>query len=697
MYRARIVILFLLPAFLPVSLYSQKLVKVPKHEFKIAEDGFKTAWKHLKEGDDLYKKGVGSYGQALEQYLMAYRYNPSDPGLNYRIGVCYLHTDHKDKALSYLEAAYAKDSVLSQDLLYLLGRAHQYRYEFDKALRYYRAFIQGPGYVPTVPLAAEARKHIRECEDAGMIMRDTIPAKIVDMGPAINSPWDDYKAIPSPAGDKLYFTSRRKYSPKQLPNRYDGKYEEDIYVSLAEGNGWAAALRPGKPLNTRYNDAVLALSPDGNEIYVYNGKKGNGDIMSFIQKRGKWTKAVRVTGHINTKWQETSLCISADSNTVYFVSDNKKRSHGGKDIFVVHRDARGKWGDAQPLDTMVNTVYDEESPWISADGKTLFFSSQGHHSMGGFDVFRTTLGDDGRWSPPVNMGVPLNTPDDDLFYYPSPQDSLTAWISGIREETHGLKDIYQVTWQPPRPKEEIASRSLKVRDDVPVVPEGGGVNTLALAVPVALPVPERNLVITGTITDKESGAPLIASIDIIDLEQNQITGKAISRKSDGVYTLRLKNRKDFGVEINSPGYMFMLDVVNVPRSDTVTTLVKNFRLNKIKVGEKVVLQNIFFETNKAVITTVSYPALDRVINFMSKNPGIKVEIDGHTDSVGSDTYNQRLSQARAKAVVDYLVKHGISRDRLVAKGFGESQPVAPNTTPEGRAKNRRVEFKILEM
>ena len=697
MYRVRIVLLLCSLAFLSPSLYSQKPVKISKREFRVAEDGFKSAWRHLKEGDDLFKQGEGSYPRALEQYLQAYHYNPSSPALNYRIGYCYLHTDHKGDALLYLEAAYAGDSVLTQDILYLLGRAHQYRYEFDKALKYYRAFIQGPGYVPTVPLGAEARKHIRECEAGAKILRDTIPAEIVDMGPAINSPWDDYKAILSPDGDQFYFTSRRRYSPKQLPNRYDGKYEEDVYVSVGEGNGWSPAVRLDKPVNTRYNDAALAISPDGKELYVYNGKKGNGDILSYKKKNGLWAKPVKVTAKINSRWQESSLCISADSNTVYFVSQHKKLTHGGKDIFVVHRGPDGIWSDPEPLDTTVNTVWDEESPWISADGRTLYFSSQGHNSMGGFDVFRTTMGEDGRWSPPVNMGVPLNTPDDDLFYCPSPTDSMTAWISGIREETHGLKDIYQVTWLPPREKEEIASRSLKARDTVSVMQENGGVNTLALAVPVAVPKPKRELVVTGTITDKASGAPLMASIDVIDMDKNQITGKTISRKSDGVYTLRLKERKNFGVEINAPGYMFLLDVVKVPFSDTVTRLVRNFTMNKIKVGESVVLQNIFFETNRSVITPLSYPALDRVINFMKKNPGIKVEIDGHTDSVGSEAYNQRLSQARAQAVVEYLVKHGISIDRLVAKGFGESKPVAPNTTPEGRAKNRRVEFRILEM
>jgi len=696
MKQASIVLLlfsFFLNSF---QIYSRKPVKIRSRDFKVKEAGYKTAWKHVREGDALFRKGEGSYPQALEQYLMAYQYNPAIPALNYMIGVCYLHTDHKGEALKYLEKAYAGDSLLAQDLLYLLGRAHQYRYEFEEALKYYRSFIQGPGYVPTVPLAAEARRHIEECLHAATVVKDTVPATIVDMGSAVNSPWDDYKAVLTPAGDKLYFTSRRKFSSRQLPNRYDGKYEEDIYLSLGEGNGWSEAVRLDEPPNSRYNDALLALSPDGRELYVYNGKKGNGDIFSVRRKGDKWKKPVKITGRINSKGQESALWISPDSTTAYFVSDLKKLTRGGKDIFVIRRDAAGKWGDPEPLDTTVNTPWDEESPWLTPDGKTLYFSSQGHNSIGGFDVFRSHLGPDGRWSQAENMGVPLNTPDDDLFYVPSPVDSMVAYISGIRGETQGLKDLYQVTWIPQRVPDSIVPEIMEVYDDVPIVPEGGGVDTRSLVIPVFVP-PPRQLVITGRVTDKVTGSPLMASIDIIDIDKNQVIGKALSRKSDGVYTIKRKNRKSFGVEVNAPGYMFLLDVVDIPRPDTVTLVRKDFRMSKMKVGETVVLQNIFFETNLAVITPVSFPALDRVINFMKKNPDIKVEIDGHTDSVGSDAYNQRLSQARAQAVVEYLVKHGISRDRLVAKGFGEAKPVAPNTTPEGRAKNRRVEFRILEM
>jgi len=239
MERVKVVFLIIALIMLPHVVRSQHLVRVTKRDFRVKEEGFRVAWQHLKMGDVLFRKGTGSYPAALKHYRMAYHYNAEDPGLNYRIGLCYLYTDHKEKALSSLQAAYAGDTALAPDIHYYLGRAFQYRYEFDKALQSYRAFLQAAEVDPKDPLVRRARKHLAECEAGRELVKDTVPATIVDMGSAINSPWDDYKPVLTAEGDKLYFTSRRQYSPKQLPNRYDGKYEEDIYLSTGGGNGEA--------------------------------------------------------------------------------------------------------------------------------------------------------------------------------------------------------------------------------------------------------------------------------------------------------------------------------------------------------------------------------------------------------------------------------------------------------------------------
>jgi len=189
----------------------------------------------------------------------------------------------------------------------------------------------------------------------------------------------------------------------------------------------------------------------------------------------------------------------------------------------------------------------------------------------------------------------------------------------------------------------------------------------------------------------------MARIEIIDLDENNIVQTTISQRGSGKYNVLLKERKGYGVEINAPGYMFLLDMIPGPESEEDTLILKNFSMKKMKVGASVVLHNIFFEFNSSTLTPESYPELARVIKFMDSNPTIRVEIDGHTDNVGSAEYNLKLSEERAKSVARYLIKQGVDPSRIMYKGFGFSQPVATNETEEGRAQNRRVEFKIIGM
>lgn len=690
---AVIVLLFL--AFSPSSLYSQTMLHIKKGEFKIGKEGFDKAWQHLQQGDIWFRKGIGSYPLALREYLEANNYNPGQPELNYKIGICYLFTDHKDKALEYLTKAYKLGKELTPDIYYFLGLASQYNYKFDDALQNYRYFMNHGEKKVLKILGEQVRKHIEECEYAKEIMKDTVRVRIEDLGNELNSEYDDYKTVLNPAGDHLYFTSRRPESDKQLPNRYDNKFEEDIYQSVQENGVWSEAYRMKKPVNSKYNDAAVAVSPDDRKLFIYRGNKRNGSILVSKNKKGKWKKPCSALPHINTKGQETSLFFLPDSNTVYFVSDNKKMNHGGKDIFKIQRLENGKWGKPEPLDTTINTPYDEESPYVTPDGKTLYFSSQGHNSIGGFDVFRSVKDSAGHWSAPENLGYPVNTPDDDLFYTPSPVDSSVAYISGVREETVGLKDMYRITWLPPLPVDTVKVDTVP-KDTVPEVKPRPVTPPAPVIVPV--PVPEvKPWIIEGKVLDSRDSLPVMASIDIIDLGKNEIIGKTISGKEDGAFRITAKNRKSIGVELNAPGYMFFLDVIPAPENDTVTRTTYDFYLKKIEAGAKVVLQNIFFDFAKATLKPESFPSLDRVVKFMQDNPDIKVEIAGHTDNIGSDAVNLKLSRARAAAVVDYLVSKEINPSRLVAKGYGESQPVAPNDTDEGRAQNRRVEFKILKL
>ena len=691
MKSIRVFILLIVGLGISFPSYSQTFIHIRKHDFKAGDTGFDAAWAYLQQGDEWYRKGVGSYPQALAEYLKAYDYCPDQPELNYKIGICFLFTDHKDKAIDHLKTAYTLGKELTPDIYYFLGRAYQYNYQFDKAIKNYSYFLAHGERKMLKRYGARAVRHVEECRNAKKIVHDTLRVKIVDMGSTLNSVYDDYNMVPSFSGEHLYFTSRRPLSKKQLPNSFDNKFEEDIYQSVVRDSIWQQASVMGKPLNTKYNDAVVAVSPDDMDLYIYRGKKKNGSILISHLKKGKWRKPSSALPHINTKGQETSVTFTFEGDTVYFVSNNKKMTHGGKDIFMIRKEANGKWSKPVPLDTLINTPFDEESPFITPDGKTLYFSSKGHNSMGGYDVFRSVRGPDGHWLAPENLGFPVNTPDDDLFYRLSFHDTAIAWISGIRQKTIGLKDLYKVTWLPPPPVDTLTVDILPDYNIPEVIPKSE-------KTPLPIIVPDvKPWIVTGKVLDGQDSLPVMAAIDVIDMEQNKVVGKTISDKGDGSFRVERKEMKPFGVEINAPGYMFHLDMITAPANDSIRQSSRIFYLKKIQAGERVVLQNIFFEFAKATLKPASYPSLDRVVKFMQDNPDIKVEIDGHTDNIGSDAVNLKLSRARAQAVVNYITSKGIYPKRLVAKGFGESQPVATNNTAEGRAQNRRVEFKILKI
>ena len=358
---------------------------------------------------------------------------------------------------------------------------------------------------------------------------------------------------------------------------------------------------------------------------------------------------------------------------------------GGTDIFVSRKNEKAKWGKPENAGPVINTPYDEEAVFLHPNGKTLFFSSKGHNSIGGFDIFMTTMMDDGGWSIPQNIGFPINSAGDDLFYS-TYNDSTSAFFSSMREDSYGFMDIYEITYIP----------ELVYVDTIPEAEEILDVELEVLAFEGEVPDEiDHSIVLKGIVSDREDSIPLMARLEIIDLDINDIIATSISDKESGNYSIRLEEKKNYGVEITSQGYMLFLDIVSIPSDYEESELNRNFSLQKVKVGEKVILKNIFFELNKAMLTSASYEELGRVLKLLESNPTVRIEVSGHTDNVGSYEVNQRLSEARAKAVVDYLIGNGIDSARLEYAGYAFSQPVATNDTDDGRAQNRRVEFEIL--
>jgi tetratricopeptide (TPR) repeat protein len=669
-------------------LWSQEDVKIVKKEFRTdSEVGFKEAWKSIREGDKFFREGPGTYDLARDHYLFAHQYNPGNAELNYKLGVCYLYTDDKREAINYLHRAYEMDPEVSSDIHLLLGEAFQLVLEFDNAIEHYNAHKEQLDEEEMVAYADVLTKRLTECQHGRTLSQNPVRVIIQNLGEGVNSRYDDYNPVFAYDDTALFFTSRRPVE-KSKRNPIDNKYNEDIYRAPVSGSEFEEAVRLEKPFNTSHNDALVGISPGGDQLYIYRGHIDGGDIRvsSLKPEKMKWTSPRKLPRKLRSKDRETTVSLSPDKKELYFVSSNRDLTRGGKDIMVSRLDEKGKWSEPRNLGTLINTRYDEEGVFISPDGKYLYFASQGHNSMGGFDVFRSLRQENGAWSTPENLGYPINTPDDEMFFITG-QSGIYGYYSAIRDGGLGARDIYKVIFLGAE-KELITSTVERLVAGPPERKTG------FLTRPRLIEL-DTTLVVTGRVLDTIGGvAPVLARLTFIDPDDGSRSISAITN-DQGIYTARLPEPKVYGVEINATGYLYFLDIIDLLGVSGDEKISQDFYLKKLEVGTKVVLDNIYFETGKAVLRPESFDALDQVYRFLENNPSVKLEISGHTDNTGSLRINQRLSRERARAVVDYLTGRGISPDMLVYEGYADTQPIAPNDTPAGREKNRRVEFKVI--
>lgn len=667
--------------------YGQDEIKIRRSTLRAEKVGFLEAYENVLEGDRWAKKGIGSIPKALKYYLLAAEYNMDCPELNYKIALCYLRTDHKAKAIEYFKAAYDKYPEVAADILYIIGEAYQFNMEFKKAQTQYNAFYKSLRPRDQERYADRVYKRMEECKAGIELAAKPQRVVIKNLGDSVNSIYDDYNAVLFHGDSAMYFTSRRPSSKKERPDKINSMFDEDIYASRFINGSWAnPTYINDKKLNTKHNEAVVWVSEDGNTRYLYNGYSNNGDIFESHFKNNKWSRPKKIRKGLNTDDSETSMSITADGNTFYFVSNEPDNNIGGKDIFYCVKNKKGKWQRPKNIGSVINTKYDEEGVYVKPDGKVLFFSSKGHNSIGGYDIFRSEKDSMGSWSAPVNIGFPINTPDNELFYRPS-QNEKTAYYSANRMDTKGGYDIYKVIHLGEE-KEMI----LKTDHQLISYLDDPSIEIFA-HMPSEVKI-DTSVFMVGYITDTKSKAPVMAKLDLIDVDRSQVVATILT-DSTGKYKVKLPEIKNYGVEIHAKDYMFYLDIIKISRPVVTREITNNFSLTKLEVGTKIVLKNIYFDLGKATLKPESNTELDKVVKFMQENADLKIEISGHTDNVGSEKSNTKLSEARAKSVVDYLILHNIPQERLVYKGYGFSQPIAPNTTADGRQMNRRVEFKIL--
>lgn len=667
---------------------AQERIYINKEEFKQTEDGFTEAWKNVKKANYLfYQHRDGSYFKAIPFYLEANKYNSENAELNLLIGISYLRSWPKEKALVYLQKAYDLKNEIHPKINFLLGKAYQYNAEYNKAILAYNDYKDGLSKGNSFEIIKIVDKYIEECENALLLVKKPIRALVDNMGPKINSVFDDYNPGISADGEFMAFTSRREGISK-LKSQLDHKYFEDIFTSKKVGNEWEAAQNIDRPVNSQWNDALVKLSDDGLKMIIYKGRTEKGDLFSASKKADGWGSIQRLSGKINkNKSQESSLCFNENGNKVYFVSDKATDSQGGKDIYYSVLDEKGrKWSKPVNLGPTINTAYDEVSVFISPDESTLYFSSYGHNTIGGFDIFKSEFKNE-EWTEPENLGVPINTNTDDIFFSIMP-NKRDAFYSSDNQLSNGGFDIFSVTLLgPEKPyslanKDELIAGLVNPEFDFPVEDEVEILYT-------------KMTVVKGLITDFNTGLPLEAVIELIDNANGNKVKETLSNKNTGSYMIALPSGKNYGFSVNAEGYMFHSENYNVPEASGFKEIFKDVQLQPMTAGSKIILYNTFFKSGKSDLSPESFSELNRVARMFEKYPNLVIEISGHTDNRGSVTVNKRISLARAKAVVDYLIGQGVKPSNLKAVGYYFLQPVANNKTADGRQQNRRVEAKII--
>jgi len=666
--------------------YGQQNVTFEKKNFKDNVPAFKLAEDSIEAGQKFQKKGESFYYMAISPYLYAEKFNPDNDQLNYWIGQCMLSHGSalKIQALPYLQKAFNLNPAIAPDIHYLLARAYHLDMQWEKAKQEYNAYLQTANPGKDADRMADSKKKIEECNNGEVLVQNPVRVFIDNLGPNINTQYPEYSPIISADESEIIFTSKRPNTTGGKIDPDGGQYMEDLYISYFKNGAWTPAENMGKPINTDENDATAGISNDGQTLYVYRGNDG-GDLYESHLKGALWTKPEAMNDNINEKTsQETSVTLSPDQKTLYFVSD-REGGFGDKDIYKCMLDAKGKWGVAVNLGPVINTQYAEEGVDMQADGKTLYFSSKGHNTIGGYDIFRSVY-DSGRWSNPVNIGYPVNTPDEDVFFVIS-ASGKHGYYSSVRKEGYGQNDLYMITFLGPE-KPVVESNE----DDL-LAGAKSEVADVMMTAAVAVNTPKITL-LKGVITDSITHKPIEASIELVDNKKNAVIASFLSNSTTGKYLVSLPAGINYGIAVKAEGYLFYSANFDVPDTALYTVVEKNVALQPLDIGSRIVLRNIFFDYDKATLRDESVAELTRLNSLLTSNPTLKIEIAGYTDNKGSAQYNQRLSESRAKSVVDYLVAHGIAAGRLTFKGYGMDSPIATNETDAGRQLNRRTEFKI---
>jgi outer membrane protein OmpA-like peptidoglycan-associated protein len=559
------------------------------------------------------------------------------------------------EAVQNFRSAIRLDSLYYKPVFFSLGMSELKSGEYASALVHLNVYLAQTGMQEKNRIIAQ--KNVKNCEFALKAIRNPVPFNPINIGSAINTTDDEYWPSLTADGQTLMFTrqpvNRAVSSAKEIP-------QEDFYISFLVDDVWQKAVNAGTPLNTRQNEGAQTLSSNGRYMYFTAcdrpGGMGSCDIYFSAFNDGRWSEPFNLGPPVNSSHWESQPSISADGKTLFF-SSNRPGGFGGKDLWYSTLNDKNLWSNPVNLGNKVNTEGDEMSPFIHFDGKTLYFSSDGLKGLGGFDIFITRLNSDSTWSEPQNLGYPINTYNDETGLVIESGGQI-AFYSSVRDKTNGKDIFYFDLYESVRPE------------------------------PVSY--------LKGKVYDKETGQLIKAEYELINLSSNKVTMKS-STDAKGNFLVCLPSGYNYGINVSKQGYLFYSENFMFEGEHTaIEPLIKKIYLSPIKTGESMLLANVFYEVDSWELKKESVSELNTLADLLTENKGLHMEIGGYTDSTGSAEYNQNLSEKRALSVVNYLIAKGISSDRLKPKGYGNTSPIGSNVTEEGRRLNRRTEAKIIQ-
>jgi outer membrane protein OmpA-like peptidoglycan-associated protein len=509
-------------------------------------------------------------------------------------------------------------------------------------------------------MTERARQHLATCHFAIRAIENPVPFNPENLGPGVNSKDAEYS--PSLTADRQTLVFTRRSLPLDIADPYRGSEVENFFISHYDGTRWTDARDMGAPLNTSGNEGAQSLSADGRELFFTACNRADGmgscDIYYSLRTGTRWSPPINLGAGINSPYWDSQPSVSSDGKKLYF-SSARPGSYGNMDIWVATRDDKGQWGNVQNLGPVINTAGRELSPFIHPDNQTLYFASDGHAGMGGLDLFYSTLDEQGAWSKPENLGYPVNTHADEFSLVVAASGDK-AYFATDKAGGYGDMDIYEF---------ELYEQ---VR-------------------------PQPMTYIKGIVFDKETKDAVAASFELIDLISGITLHHASSDPLLGEFLVVVPLNRAMALNVSSPGYLFFSEHFSVDNArDINDPYLMDVPMLAVRSGESVVLRNVFFDTDSYQLKPESEAELGKLAGFLERNSTIRIEISGHTDNVGTYDYNLVLSENRAKSVSDYLIEMGIQKDRITYKGYADTSPVDTNDTEEGRANNRRTEFRIID-